>query len=49
MIVLVYWSDEEVLARETDMLKMIQRGLDDQSAKVRKGAREVLTRFSTRW
>ncbi|KAG6969646.1 hypothetical protein JG688_00005230 [Phytophthora aleatoria] len=48
-IIFVYWSDNEVLPFESDVLDIIRGGLEDQHEKVRKTAREVLTRFSTRW
>ncbi|KAI9992730.1 hypothetical protein PInf_014598 [Phytophthora infestans] len=48
-IMFVYWTDSEVLPFESDVLAMIQRGLEDQNEKVRKTAREVLARFSSRW
>ncbi|EEY63447.1 uncharacterized protein PITG_21519 [Phytophthora infestans T30-4] len=48
-IMFVYWTDSEVLPFESDVLAIIQRGLEDQNEKVRKTAREVLARFSSRW
>ncbi|CAH0518558.1 unnamed protein product [Peronospora belbahrii] len=48
-IVFVYWSDEEVLPWESDVLEMIRLGLVDQHDNVRKAAREVLCRVSSRW
>ncbi|TDH68642.1 hypothetical protein CCR75_009078 [Bremia lactucae] len=47
-IILVYWSDEDVLVWEKDMLEMIRSGLEDQNESVRKTARETLARFSSR-
>ncbi|ETI43161.1 hypothetical protein F443_11865 [Phytophthora nicotianae P1569] len=48
-IIFVYWSDSEVVPYESDVLDMIRRGLENQDEKVRKTAREVLARFSSRW
>ncbi|KAF4323957.1 hypothetical protein BBO99_00002360 [Phytophthora kernoviae] len=48
MIIFVFWSDDEVEMWDSDVLEMIRRGLEDQSDKVRKTARETLTRFLTR-
>uniref|UniRef100_H3HB63 CLASP N-terminal domain-containing protein n=1 Tax=Phytophthora ramorum TaxID=164328 RepID=H3HB63_PHYRM len=48
-VIFVYWSDDEVMAWESDVLEMIRQGLDDQNVNVRKTAREVLTTFSSRW
>ncbi|CAH0486840.1 unnamed protein product [Peronospora farinosa] len=48
-IVFVYWSDEEVLPWESDVLEMVRLGLNSQHSDVRKAARDVLCRFSSRW
>lgn len=48
-IVFVYWSHDEVLPWESDVLEIVRRGLDDQHDKVRKAAREVLCTFSSKW
>ncbi|KAG7390660.1 hypothetical protein PHYPSEUDO_007122 [Phytophthora pseudosyringae] len=48
-IIFVYWGDNEVLQWEADILEIVRRGLEDQHERVRKTAREVLTRFSSRW
>ncbi|RLN55784.1 hypothetical protein BBJ29_005936 [Phytophthora kernoviae] len=48
MIIFVFWSDDEMEMWDSDVLEMIRRGLEDQSDKVRKTARETLTRFLTR-
>ncbi|OWZ18022.1 hypothetical protein PHMEG_0007955 [Phytophthora megakarya] len=48
-IIFVYWSEAEVTPYESDILEIIRRGLEDQNEKVRKVAREVLTRLSSRW
>ncbi|CEG36410.1 CLASP N-terminal domain [Plasmopara halstedii] len=48
-LVFVYWRDEEVLQYESDVCKIIQRGLEDQNESVRKTARETLADFSVKW
>ncbi|KAG7389908.1 hypothetical protein PHYBOEH_007196 [Phytophthora boehmeriae] len=49
MIIFVFWTDDEYEAWDSDVLEMMRRGLEDQSEKVRKTARETLMRFLTRW
>uniref|UniRef100_A0AAV1T302 CLASP N-terminal domain-containing protein n=1 Tax=Peronospora matthiolae TaxID=2874970 RepID=A0AAV1T302_9STRA len=48
-IIFVYWSDDEVLSWEEDVLDMVQQGLIDQHDNVRETARDVLSGFSSRW
>ncbi|CAI5740331.1 unnamed protein product [Peronospora destructor] len=43
-IVFVYWSDEEVLPWDSDILEMVRLGLNGQHNNVRKAARDVLCR-----
>ncbi|KAG1713071.1 hypothetical protein DVH05_000798 [Phytophthora capsici] len=48
-VIFVFWEDDEVQMWDADVLEMMRQGLEDQNDKVRKTAREVLTRFSSRW
>ncbi|KAK1941237.1 hypothetical protein P3T76_007103 [Phytophthora citrophthora] len=48
-IIFVFWDDNEVQMWDADVLEIMRQGLEDQNDKVRKTAREVLTRFSSRW
>ena len=48
-IIFVYWTDDEVLPWEEDVLDMVQQGLIDQHDNVRETARDVLSGFSSRW
>ncbi|KAI9913596.1 hypothetical protein PsorP6_006665 [Peronosclerospora sorghi] len=48
-LIFVFWEEEEILPWESDVIEIIRHGVKDQDENVRKVAREVLCRFSSKW